>query len=105
MDGDGSIHLDVKSGQISISVSQINKYLLEPLQNLYGGNINIINYRGIAFEYSIFKKIEVLKLVDDYFVNYPLRSSKAKRINCIKDFYHLREHRYLDVNKIEKFNQ
>jgi hypothetical protein len=105
VDGDGSIHIDEKSGQLSISVTQNNKYLLEPLQKLYVGKINIISSKGEVFKYTIFRKNEVLNLVDDYFKKYPLKSGKAERINLIKDFYHLSEHRFLNVKKIEKFNQ
>jgi len=104
VDGDGSIHLDVKAGQLLISVTQQNQYLLEPLINLYGGKIYIVSSRGEVFKYSIFKKKEVFNLVDVYFKKYPLKSGKAKRINLIKDFYNLREHRFLDVKKIDKFN-
>ena len=51
------------------------------------------------------KKEEVLNLVDVYFQIFPLKSSKASKINLIKDFYLLQDHRNLDVNKIDKFNQ
>ena len=105
VDGDGSIHIDENSGQLSISVTQKNKYLLEPLQKLYGGKINIISSKGEVFKYTIFRKNEVLNLVDDYLKKYPLKSGKTERINLIKDFYHLSEHRFLNVNKIDKFNQ
>ena len=43
VDSDGSIYIDEKSGQLTISVTQKNRYLLEPLQNLYGGKICIIS--------------------------------------------------------------
>lgn len=106
VDGDGSIHLepDEKSGQLSISVSQKNKYLLEPLINLYGGKIYILSSKE-AFKYSIFRKKEVLNLVDDYFKKYPLKSGKVHRLNLIKNFYLCRDHGYLDVNRLDKFNE
>ncbi|RPB17892.1 hypothetical protein L211DRAFT_859432 [Terfezia boudieri ATCC MYA-4762] len=85
VDGDGSIHIDENSGQLSITVTQKNKYLLEPLQKLYGGEV----------------KNEVLNLVDDYFKKYPLKSGKTERINLIKDFYHLSEHRFLNISEIK----
>ena len=87
IDSDGSIHIP-ESGQLSISVTQKNKYLLEPLQNLYGGRINILRSKE-AFMYTIYRKKEILGLVDYYFKNYPLKSSKASKINLIKDFYQL----------------
>lgn len=104
MDGDGSIHLDEKSNQLSISVTQKNKYLLEPLINLYGGRIKILNTKE-AFQYSIYRKKEVLSLVDDYFKKYPLRSGKVNKFNLIKTFYLCRDHRWLNVNNLNRFNE
>lgn len=104
MDSDGSIHIDVKSGQLSISVTQKNKYLLDPLINLYGGKIYILNSKE-AFKYTIFRKKEVLNLVDDYFSKYPLKSSKVRKFNLIKNFYLLVDHRHFNVNQIDKFNE
>lgn len=110
VDSDGSIHIDEKSGQLIISVTQKNKYLLEPLQKLYGGRIKIHTSKN-AFIYSIYRKEEVEKLVDVYFKNFPLKSSKAFKINLIKDFY-LKFFQYTKLrrspqvaNKIAKFNQ
>ena len=87
IDSDGSIHIP-ESGLLSISVTQKNKYLLEPLQKLYGGRINILRSKE-AFVYTIYRKKEILGLVDNYFKNYPLKSSKAYKMNLIKDFYEL----------------
>lgn len=105
VDSDGSIYIDEKSGQLTISVTQKNKYLLEPLQALYGGRILILNPKVEAFQYSIYRKIEILKLVDNYFQKYPLRSYKNHKLNLIKDFYLLQHHSNLDVKKIDKFNE
>jgi len=105
VDSDGSIYIDEKSGQLTISVTQKNIYLLEPLQKIYVGKIDIVRSKGEVFKYSIFKKEEVLNLVDVYFQICPLKSSKALKINLIKDFYLLEPYRNLDVNKIDKFNQ
>lgn len=105
VDSDGSIHIDEKSWQLTISVTQKNRYLLEPLQKLYGGKIYIISSKGEVFKYTIYRKKEVLDLVDVYFKNFPLKSGKGSKINLIKDFYLLQQHSNLDVNNIEKFNQ
>jgi hypothetical protein len=104
VDSDGSIHIDEKSGQLIISVTQNNRYLLEPLQKLYGGRIKILRSKE-AFQYSIYRKSEILELVDVYFTNFPLKSSKASRLNLIKEFYQLEHHINLDVKRIDKFNQ
>jgi hypothetical protein len=104
IDSDGSIYIDEKSWQLTISVTQKNKYLLEPLQILYGGRIEILSSKD-AFKYTIFRKQEILKLVDIYFKNFPLKSNKALKINLIKDFYMLEHHSNLRVNRIDKFNE
>jgi len=89
---------------LSISVTQKNKYVLEPLILLYGGRVTILKSKE-AFQYSIYRKKEILNLVDDYFKKYPLKSGKVKRFNLIKDLYQLIEHRNLNVKNIENFNQ
>ena len=101
MDSDGSIYID-KSGLLTISVTQKNKYLLDPLQILYGGRV--LNNKE-AFQYSIYRKEEILYVVDNYFQKYPLRSYKSRKLNLIKDFYLLQRHSKLDVNEIGKFTQ
>lgn len=58
VDSDGSIHIDEKSRQLIISVTQKNKYLLEPFashKNLYGGRIKILRSKE-GFQYSIYRK-------------------------------------------------
>ena len=104
LDGDGSIHIDENSGQLIISVTQKNKYLLNPLQILYGGRITILSSKE-AFQYTIFRKKEILNLVNNYFKIYPLRSCKAARLNLINTYYLYCDHRFLNVNQLEKFNQ
>ena len=71
---------------------------------LYAGRIQILNTKE-AFQYSIYRKEEILKLVDNYFNNFPLYSRKSARLNLIKEYYLLQNHRKLDVTKIDKFNQ
>jgi|SRR6185503_12002945 len=104
IDSDGSIHIDEKSGQLIISVTQKNIYLLEPLQNLYGGKISLLKSKE-AFIYSIYRKNEILNLVDVYFANFPLKSSKASKVKLIKQFFLLREHLNLNDHNIDQFNQ
>jgi hypothetical protein len=38
-DSDGSVYLNLQSSQVFITISQKNKLLLDPLQELYGGQI------------------------------------------------------------------
>jgi LAGLIDADG endonuclease len=86
IDSDGSIYIDEKTGLLTISVAQKNKYLLEPLVFLYSGKINILKNKE-EFQYTIYKKKEILNLIDNYLKFYPLRSGKTNKIALIKDFY------------------
>lgn len=90
IDSDGSVYLNEKSGQVFISVSQKNKFLLEPLISLYGGRIDILSPKIEAFKYVVYRKNELFSLIDNYFSNYPLKTEKSKRIHLIKQFYDLR---------------
>jgi hypothetical protein len=103
IDSDGSIYYSEKSGQIFISISQKNKYLLEPLISIYGGRIDILSPKIEAFKYIIYRKNELFNLIDNYFNKYPLKTEKQNRINLIKQFYVLRI--YKDSKDIDKFNQ
>jgi hypothetical protein len=103
IDSDGSIYYNEASGQIFISLSQKNKYLLEPLILIYGGRVDILSPKIEAFKYVIYRKAELFNLIDNYFINYPLKTEKMKRVNLIKDFYLLRIYRKsLDI---QKFNE
>jgi hypothetical protein len=88
-DSDGSIYLNDKSGQIFISVSQKELYILESLVKIYGGKI--YPYGKInAFKYIISRKLEILNLIKNYFSKYPSRTERFSRINLVSDFYFLR---------------
>nr|YP_009072333.1 LAGLIDADG endonuclease [Sclerotinia borealis]AHX82997.1 LAGLIDADG endonuclease [Sclerotinia borealis] len=105
VDSDGSVHIDEKLGQIIICVTQKNKLLLEPLQVLFGGRIEILKSKE-AFQYSVYRKTEVLKLIDSYFQIYPLKTHKAAtKLNLIKEFYLLKDYRDLCIKGIEKYNK
>ena len=43
LDSEGAIYFNENSGQVYISLTQKNKYLLEPLINIYGGKIYILS--------------------------------------------------------------
>jgi hypothetical protein len=104
VDSDGSIHIDEKSGQLFISVTQKNRYLLDPFISLYSGRIQILRSKE-AFQYSIYRKKEILDLVDNYFKKYPLRSGKIHKLNLIKNFYLCRDYMHLDIRQLDKFNE
>ena len=60
-----------------------NRYILDPLIKLYSGGIEIVSYRE-AFQYSIYRKHEILNIIDNYLVRYPLMSNKRNKISLIK---------------------
>ena len=104
IDSDGSVYLNEKSGQIFISITQKNRFLLEPLTHLYGGRIDILSPKIEAFKYVIYRKNELYSLIDNYFIKYPLKTEKYKRVNLIKEFYNLRTYsnnnNKCDINKL-----
>lgn len=88
-DTDGSIYLNDASGQIFITATQKNRFILEALVKLYGGTIYPM-VKQEAFKWVCFKKKEVLSLVNDYFRVNPCRSEKNMRIHMVNKFYKLR---------------
>ena len=103
IDSDGSVYYNEASGQVFISLSQKNKYLLEPLIAIYGGRVDILSPKLEAFKYIIYRKAELINLIDNYFNNYPLKTEKMKRINLIKYFYIFRSDK--NSQDIQKFNE
>jgi hypothetical protein len=103
IDSDGSVYYNESSGQVFISISQKNKYLLEPLIDIYGGRVDISSSKKEAFKYVIYRKAELFNLIDNYFSKYPLRTEKMKRVNLIKQFYLTRLSKKND--DVVKFNE
>jgi hypothetical protein len=103
IDSDGSIYMNETSGQVFISASQKNKYLLEPLIHLYGGRVDI-HGKVEAFKYIVYRKNELYNLIDNYFNKYPLRTKKASRLKLIKQFYLARiSKNNKDIEKLNKW--
>ena len=88
-DSDGSIYMSDASGQLFITASQKNRFLLDPLVELYGGKIFVMSKVG-AFKWTCFRKNEILSLVNDYFKVNPSRSEILVRLNMANKFYELR---------------
>lgn len=103
IDSDGSIYFNEQSGQVFISITQKNKYLLDPLIKLYSGRVDIVSPKIEAFKYIIYRKYELFNLIDNYFNKYPLKTKKMNRVLLIKNFYQLRIFR--NNNDIIKFNE
>lgn len=89
-DADGSIYMSDASGQLFITASQKNRFLLDPLVELYGGKISVMCKIG-AFKWTCYKKSEILSLVNDYFKVNPSRSGKLARLKMANKFYELRQ--------------
>lgn len=105
LDSDGSIYFNEKAGQLYISVTQKNKFLLEPLKDLYGGKIYILSPKIEAFKYTIYRKNEVLNLIDDYIKKYPLKTAKSFRVHLAKDYYLLKDYKSINVNHMDKYSE
>jgi hypothetical protein len=103
IDSDGSVYYNEASGQVFIGISQKNKYLLEPLIQIYGGRVDISSPKREAFKYVMYRKAELFNLIDNYLNKYPLRTEKMKRINLIKQFYLVRLSKKND--DVVKFNE
>jgi hypothetical protein len=89
-DSDGSIYFNDKSGQIFITATQKNRFILDALVELYGGTIYPMIKQG-AFKWTCYKKKEILSLVNDYFKVNPCRSEKLTRLTMANRFYELRQ--------------
>ena len=104
IDSEGSVCFNEESEQVFISINQKNKYLLDPLQILYGGRIKIKNSKTEAFNYIIYRKVELFNLIDNYFNKYPLRTKKLNRIELIKEFYlKIISRNNKDINKLNEW--
>jgi hypothetical protein len=89
-DADGSVYLSLLSDQVFITVSQKNKLLLDPLQALYGGEIYPLRTVA-AFKWCVYRKGEILALLDDYFRNYPSRTLKDNRLKLLRKYFELKQ--------------
>lgn len=81
------MYFNEASGQVFIAISQKNRFLLEPLIDIYGGRVDILSPKIEAFKYVVYRKTELFNLIYNYFSKYPLKTEKMKRINKIKQFY------------------
>jgi LAGLIDADG endonuclease len=89
-DADGTVTINKTNSQLSISVSQKTSELLQPLIELYGGNIYIDRGSSQSFKWYITKRDDILNLIE-YFKNYPSRSAKKQRLFLIPRFYELKD--------------
>lgn len=89
-DADGTVTINKSNTQLSISASQKTSEILQPLVELYGGNIYIDRGKSNSFKWYITKREEILNLVE-YFKKNPSRSAKQNRLHLIPKFYELKD--------------
>ena len=94
-DADGIVTINKPNSQLSISVSQKTFQILEPLVELYGGNIYIDRGKYESFKWYVTERKSILNLIE-YFKIYPSRSGKKNRLHLIPKFYELKD---LKANK------
>jgi hypothetical protein len=89
-DADGTVTINCTNTQLSISASQKTAEILQPLIELYRGNIYIDNGKSQSFKWYITKREDILNLLE-YFKNYPSRSAKKNRLHLIPKYYELKD--------------
>lgn len=102
-DTDGSIYLNLVSGQAFITAAQKNKLLLDPLEKIYGGTVYLSKGKE-HFKWVVYRKQEIINLLE-YFKLYPPRSAKFARVKLIPKYHELRElkaHRALPSSVLGK---
>ena len=88
-DTDGSIYINIESNQAFLTISQKNRELLDLVSSVYGGKVYSANAKNTAYKWIVYKKEEVLNLLDNYFHWNSCVSAKNKRFKIIKQFYSL----------------
>ena len=88
-DSHGTVTLNSLNHQISLSISQKNKLLLDPLVSLYKGNVYVDNSKYICFKWVLSSKDDLLNKLN-YFKTCPSRSSKKARLLLIPPLLELK---------------
>ena len=81
---------DTQLSILSISLSQKTSELLEPLCDIYNGNIYIDRGSTQSFKWYISNKEDILQLIE-YFKNFPSRSAKNNKLHLIPRYYELKD--------------
>jgi hypothetical protein len=89
-DAEGTVTINQTNMQLSISIFQKTSELLQPLVEIYGGNIYIDKGSSQSFKWYITKREEILNLIE-YFKIHPLRSAKKNQLLLIPKFYRLKD--------------
>jgi len=100
-DAAGTITINRNTKQLSISISQKTQELLQPIAELYGGNVYIDRGKYQSFKWYITKREEILKFLK-YIKKHPSRSGKKMRLHLITEYYKLKDLRednnFSDIN-------
>lgn len=86
-DSDGTITINKSNFQLSISISQKERYILDIIKEIYGGYV-YIDRNSNTFKWYITKKEDILTILD-YFKKYPSYSKKKQRLYLITAYYDL----------------
>ena len=89
-DADGTVTINQTNTQLSISASQKTSEILQPLLELYSGNIYIDRGSSQSFKWYITKREDIFKLLEYFKIN-PLRSAKKNRLHLIPKYYELKD--------------
>jgi len=82
LDTNGFITRNWSNDRFSISIRQKIPYLLEPLINLYRGQIYTNRSNHQSFKWYVIDKDSILKIID-YFKEYSFRSAKKSHLHLI----------------------
>ena len=88
-DTDGSVYYNKKSMQVFITVSQKSRHLLDILASVYGGKVLSANANKTAFKWTVYKKSEIIDIINRYFYFNNCVSAKNEKLGLVKQFYHL----------------
>jgi len=100
----GTVTINKTNTQLSISASQKTSELLQPLIDLYGGNIYIDRGSSQSFKWYITKREDILNLIE-YFKKHTPKSAKKNRLYLIPRYYELKDlkaHKALPGTILEK---
>ncbi len=89
-DADGTVTLNKLTHQISISISQKDRYLLDPLVPLFGGNVYADMSRQVSYKWYISNEEDLNNFIK-YLKENPSRSSKKGRQHLIPQLLELKK--------------
>ena len=88
-DSDGSIAINKTTGQVSITITQKTKEMLEYIVEIYGGSI-YIDRTSNNYKWYISNKESILNFIE-YIKSHPSRSMKKNRLHLLPRILELRQ--------------